>query len=145
MKKLLTNILVSFLVLATSLWLEALYVTSGPVAISWDHEPTATSTEIRAEWVGSDGSKHLYDPIEVTGDQAILNRPRGGFFVVHGRHLKIVSGVNPADGLPWADVGEVIASDWVTSIDPEHAVVDGVPRGWRIFWEIPPPDSGGID
>jgi len=143
--KCLQNILITVLALLTAVWLEALYVTSGPITVAWDHDPIATSTELKMEWVSSSGSRHIYDPIEVTGDQAVIERPRGGFFVVHGRHLKVVSGVNPDDGLPWANVGEVLTSEWVTSIDPEHASVDGIPRGWRVFFEIPPPSGGGVD
>jgi len=127
-------------------WPYYVHLSRGPVTLAWDAVEEAEFYEIRWQWVDSQGVKHEYPTLtNVTGTSLVVDRPRGGFFVFWIRSVKVVSGVNPDDGLPWANLGEEISSEWVASTDPNHATVNGEPQGWVVYFEVPPPSSGGIE
>lgn len=117
--------------LAVVLWSEALYQAGDSVLFAWERSTEGTQAEsydVVAVWEGASGIRQEF-PIGATENlQMIVQRPRVGFF-----HFKVRAK---------NDQGEV--SPWALSTDPEKAKVDGVPRGWRVYFELTAPPSGGI-
>jgi len=116
------------LLLVVVLWNEALYMSSQSVTVAWDPVAEATSYEVRVVWQGSSGNKLVYDKGSTTATQLIVERPRTGHFMFEVRACN--------------DVG---CSEWSQSINPECATVDGVARGWRVYFEMPAPSGGGVE
>lgn len=61
----------------------------------------------------------------ISTSQFILQRPRVGWFEF------------------W--LKDHSDSVWSKSTDPLVATVNGVPMGWRIFFDVPAPGGGGIE
>lgn len=116
------------LLLAIVLWQQALYVSNESVTVGWDPVEEASYYEGRVVWQGSTGDRETYLLGSTTAAQMEVVRPRAGAFEF---------GVRACN-----DSAE--CSDWARSTDPEHAQVDGVPKGWRILFELPGPIDGGV-
>jgi hypothetical protein len=122
------KLILPILLVTMVLWQEALYVTNDKVRMAWDVVPMADYYEVKAVWVGSSGVKQEY-PIGITEDvEADVSRPRTGHFFMKVRACN-----------------EEGCGEYSESTDPTVSTVDGEPMGWRVFFELPPPPSGGID
>ena len=112
------------------LWQEALYVTSGNITVAWDRGTAGTEPEIYrvvAVWEGSGGARQEFD-LGTTGELS----KTVGFFRAGTFSFKVR-----------AEQGTEV-SDWSVSTNPAQAWVDGMPRGWRVMFELPAPGGGGI-
>jgi len=118
---------------AEATWNETIYLVRESCTVAWDVAENATSYEVKPVWVDSQGDKHQYASIPTTNTQLTVYRPRGGFFVFYARSLRSAPGEEDQE------------SPWIASTNPEYATVNGQPKGWRVYFEIPPPASGGID
>jgi len=113
--------------LAVVLWGEALYLSSDTVLFAWDAVESAETYEVKAIWDGRSGVRGEFNLGSTEDTQFLVSRPRVGFFILAVRAL------NSAGESPWS-----------LSSDPDKARVDGLPRGWRVFFELSAPSGGGI-
>lgn len=131
-KRVVANIILT--VLAMVLWQEAVYVTNGPITVAWnsvaDEAHPEVLYEVVAVWEGPLGARQEFPQGTTAELEKSIDRPRSGAF-----HIKVRA----------RDFITNETSEWAISTDPTRAVVDGVPRGWRILWEPPAPSGGGIE
>ena len=117
--------------LAIVLWSEALYVTNDSVLFAWDRTTEgdqAETYEVVVVWEGASGVRQEFAVGETEALQMLIERPRVGFFSFKVRARNV----------------EGVVSDWAVSTDPDKAIVDGLPRGWRVFFELGAPSGGGV-
>ena len=133
-KSILIAVLAVLLCLGTATatqWNEALYLAESAVTVAWDRTTEgdqAESYEIVAVWEGPQGIRGEFAVGSTAELQIVVSRPRVGFFSVKVRAVN--------------EEGET--SDWAISTDPSRALVDGQPRGWRVYFFLPAPSDGGI-
>lgn len=134
-KALFTALLAVFLVCSVveaTLWDTALYLAGESVTVGWTRGTAGDQWEIYevyAVWEGHQGVRGEYHIGDTEALEIVVPRPRVGFFFIKVR-------ARASDGR---------TSEWAISTDPNHATVDGVPRGWRIYFYLPAPGSGGVE
>jgi hypothetical protein len=112
------------------LWQEAMYVTSESITVAWDRSTEGSDPEsyrVVAAWEGSGGLRQEFDLGLTSELSKTVEFFRAGVFSFKIR----------------AERGTEV-SPWAVSTNPEQATVDGLPRGWRVLFELPAPGGGGI-
>jgi len=133
MKKLLTIIIITCSLLFTPISINCQtyrdgveYVKTDDITFAWDGDPAATRYEVIATWIDPT-NEFEYDLGETTETQIIISRPRTGHFMFKVRACNTT------------------CSEWSESTDPTVATVDGQPKGWWVFWKVPPPTGPVIE
>lgn len=115
-------------------WKEALYLAHDSVTLGWTRGTQNTEPEtyeVVAVWEGSSGIRQEYNQGETDALEKVIPRPRTGFFHFKVRAKQVIN-------------GQPQVSEWAVSTNPEQARVDGVPMGFRVYFELKGPPGGGI-
>lgn len=134
MKKLLTTLLLIGLLIFNPIFINGQtfregveYVKTDDIIFAWDISSEASRYEVIATWIDPT-NEFEYDLGETTNTQITVSRPRTGHFKFKVRACS-----------------DSECSEWSESTDPTKATVDSQPKGWWVFWKVPPPTGPVIE